>query len=267
MAPCRQREGDEEEAAGPGRHRNKKQQKEWTREEIHTLQDQLRERDEAIGQMQEDIELEDQPAAAPGPQHADDGGEPRLSRSEVKTWMKYARIAGCRAAVLHEPFPNIDALGDHQVQAHLEEILADVQKAKDSDEELDDENNPALFFDTPRFDVAGLVDMAREIIFHLPKSPGKAWLEEWFLDPLKLGAWKQHGDLAHAIVENYQKIFDIYDQRFEDCATRCEIPEVENLTETFMHTAHNNPMDIFFRHKCIVRVLRLLLNGPSAILL
>ncbi|KAG8726165.1 hypothetical protein FRC10_007413 [Ceratobasidium sp. 414] len=189
MAPRRQHEGDEEEAAGPGRHRNKKQQKEWTWE------DWLCECDEAIGQMQEDIEvlcrqLEDRPAAAPGPQHVDDGGEPRLSRSEVKTWMKYARIAGRRAAVLHEPFPNIDALGDHQVQAHLEEILADVQKAKDSDEELDNKNNPALFFDTPRVNVAGPVDMACKIIFHLPKSPGKCQdLILWLYIPYVVAAF------------------------------------------------------------------------------
>ncbi|KAG9080508.1 hypothetical protein FRC06_006495 [Ceratobasidium sp. 370] len=147
----------------------------------------------------------------------------------------------------------------------MEEILADVQKAKDGDDELDDERNPELFFDTPRFDVAGPVDMAREIIFHLPKSPGKAWLEEWFLDSLRLGARKQCGDLAHVIVKNYQRIFNIHDPRFENCATRCEIPEVEDLINTFMHTANDNPMDRFFRHTAIIRVLRLLLNGPSAV--
>ncbi|KAG9077119.1 hypothetical protein FS749_011023 [Ceratobasidium sp. UAMH 11750] len=107
--------------------------------------------------------------------------------------------------------------------------------------------------------------MARELIFHLPKSPGKAWAEEWFLDSLRLGARKQRGDLAHAIVKDYEKIFDIHDARFEDRTTRSEIPEVQDLINTFMHTNADDPLDTFFRHKSILRVLQLLLIGPSAI--
>ncbi|KAG8707908.1 hypothetical protein FRC08_000224 [Ceratobasidium sp. 394] len=269
MPHRRQQEEDEDEGQADRPQQQNRQSKRQMREDIRTLQNRLLRRDEKIGQMREDIEvlrrrLEDRPVANPGHPHAD-GAQPQLSRSEMKTWMQHARVAGRRAAALHEPFPNIDALGDQQVQAHLEEILADVQKAKDGGGGLDDENNPALYFNIPRFSAAGPVEMAREMIFHLPKSPGKAWLEEWFLDSLRLGARKQRGDLAHSIVEDYEKIFDIHDPRFEDRATRREIPEVQDLLDTFMHTNADDPLDTFFRHTSIVRVLRLLLNRPSAI--
>ncbi|KAG9077010.1 hypothetical protein FS749_011153, partial [Ceratobasidium sp. UAMH 11750] len=47
---------------------------------------------------------------------------------------------------------------------------------------------------------------------------------------------------------------------------RTELPEVQHLAHTFLHTAPDDPLEDFFKDECIVWVLRLLLNGPGAIL-
>lgn len=103
-----------------------------------------------------------------------------LKKSEVLEWQARARVAGRRAAALYNPFIELDTLAGHQVQAHIDEILDDVKRSQEGDDELDEGHNPAVYWDTPRFNTPGPVDLAREMIYHLPKSPGKVWLEDWF---------------------------------------------------------------------------------------
>ncbi|KAG8735342.1 hypothetical protein FRC10_010693 [Ceratobasidium sp. 414] len=166
---------------------------------------------------------------------------------------------------MHTPFLDVDALADHQVQSHLDQILDDVQHAKEPDNELEDKDNPAVFWDNPCFNIPDPVDIARKLIFNLPKSPGKIWLDEWFQDAIRQGLRKQRGDLVYAVAKYHEKIFNITDPAFEDHLARREIPEVQQLSTTFMHTAANDPLDVFFKDECIVQVLQLLLNGHSAI--
>ncbi|KAG9079102.1 hypothetical protein FS749_008831 [Ceratobasidium sp. UAMH 11750] len=83
---------------------------------------------------------------------------------------------------------------------------------------------------------------------------------------MELGVRKQRGDLAHSVAKYHEKIFGITDERFMDRKKRTELPEVQHLARTFLHTAPDDPLEDFFKDECIVRVLRLLLNGPGAIL-
>ncbi|KAG9125006.1 hypothetical protein FRC07_009350 [Ceratobasidium sp. 392] len=266
MSERRRHESDGE--GGNGR-RTKKQRIESMKGEIQVLQEQLQQRDERINHMQEDIEvlrrqIEDRQDADHQALQAADGNAPP-SKSDIKLWKKEAQNAGRRAASLHAPFLDVDSLGGHQVQENLEQILNDVQKAKDEDSSLEDDDKPARFFDFAHFDIPDPVETTRELVFHLLRSPGNLWLDEWFQDALKLGARKQRGDLVHAIAKYHEKIFDITDPRFEDRRKRADIPQVQNMSHTFMHTGEDDPVEDFFKDKIIVWVLRLLLNGPSAI--
>ncbi|KAB5587429.1 hypothetical protein CTheo_9133 [Ceratobasidium theobromae] len=118
------------------------------------------------------LEVEDHEANA--------AGQKKLSKSEILAWKSKAKIAGGRVVALYEPFLNIDQLAGHLVQIHIDEILDDIKQAKSADNGLGDEHNPAIYWDIPHFHVPGPIDMAREMIYHLPKSPGKIWLEDWF---------------------------------------------------------------------------------------
>lgn len=206
-------------------------------------------------------------------------GAPELSKSEMKSWKKAATVAGRRVAALHAPFLDADCLADHQVQGKFDTILEQVKMAKDSDDELEDADNPAMYWDTPRFGIPDPVDLVREMIFHLPKSPGKFWLDEWFQDAVstiylfsygsysaqivhiqvKLGIRKQRGDIVHAVAKRYEKIFDIMNPDFEDRSKRPDLPEVQALMESFMHIGEETEdgeldLSMFFRDTCIVRV-------------
>ncbi|KAB5587816.1 hypothetical protein CTheo_8742 [Ceratobasidium theobromae] len=153
-----------------------------------------------------------------------------------------------------------DCLANHQVQTNLDHIIDDVKKAKDPENNIDDADNPAKYWDTPRFTIPGPLDIAREAIFNLPKSPGKLWLEEWFQDAIKLGIHKQQGNIAHAVARKHEKIFGINNTAFNDHALHKDLPEVQQLLENFMHIGEEDEdghLDLsrFFRDTCIVCVL------------
>ncbi|QRV96206.1 hypothetical protein RhiJN_25818 [Ceratobasidium sp. AG-Ba] len=207
--------------------------------------------------------MDDQAEADPGPQTADSNAP--LSKEDVKYWKGKAQIAGRRVAAMYAPFFDTESLADQRVESHMDEILDQAQKAHESDNDLDDEVNPSFAWDTPRFDIPDNIDMVRELIFNLPKSPGRHWMDEFFQDAINLGVRKMRGDFVHAIAKNGGKIFEVHDSRFEDRAKRPDIPEVQELLGSFMHTKPDDSLDIFFKDECIVRTLRLLLNGPSAI--
>ncbi|KAG9076170.1 hypothetical protein FRC06_009664, partial [Ceratobasidium sp. 370] len=127
-----------------------------------------------------------------------------------------------------------------------------------------------MYWDQPRFSIPGSVDLVEEMIFHLPKSPGTNWLESWFQDAIKLGLRKQRGDIVHSVAKRYEKIFDIHDPAFEDRKQCSELEEVQVLMANFLHIGEEDTegkldLSMFFRDECVVRVIRLLLHGASAI--
>ncbi|KAG9084647.1 hypothetical protein FS749_005064 [Ceratobasidium sp. UAMH 11750] len=264
MPPRRPRspENDDAEHAQPPPKQRK-------RDTIRELQERLREVTESNQRMQEENaalrqQRGDHHEAGPGPEAA--RGNARLNKADIRFWGDQATIAGRKTAAMHGPFVEGEALADQQVEAHMGDIVDKVKRAKEPDNDLPDEENPALYWDTPCFDIPGPVEIARDLIFHLPRSlPGNLWFDQFFQDKLQLGIRKQRGDIVYAVAKNHEKIFDIGDPAFEDRAQRCEMPEVQRLLKTFMHTSEADPPNMFFKDACIVRVLRLLLNGSSAI--
>lgn len=142
---------------------------------------QAREDNEALRQQIEGLQ-------APEPQHNANG---RLTKSDIKFWKKAATVSGRRATALHAPFIDAETLADHQVQGSFNAILDHIQRSNDSDDELDDADNPAIHWDQPRFSIPEPVTLVQELMFHLPRSPGRMWLEEWFQDAVcaQLCAW------------------------------------------------------------------------------
>jgi hypothetical protein len=51
----------------------------------------------------------------------------KLSRLEKKSWESKARLTGCQAGALYDPFLDTAALAGHRVQTHIDEILDDVK--------------------------------------------------------------------------------------------------------------------------------------------
>lgn len=203
----------------------------------------------------------------------------RLSDEERQFWEGAATTAGRRAAALYAPFLRVECLVGHQVQGQFEQILDEVKKASNTDgePELEDAVNPALYWDSPRFDIPDPVDLAREIIYSLPKSPGQLWFEEWFQKKvsthslisncskfnnrfqLKDGIRKQRSDIAFSVAHEYHKIFGITGTEFQDRAKRPDIPEVQEISEGFMHIGEEDDdgelkLSSFFRDECIVKV-------------
>ncbi|KDN38157.1 hypothetical protein RSAG8_09660, partial [Rhizoctonia solani AG-8 WAC10335] len=192
-----------------------------------------------------------------------------LSPSQLKEWKAITRTAGARAAALYDPFLDVEPLAGHQVQSKIDMILDDVKRVQEADEELDAARNPAVYWKTGRFGCPLWVDMSREMIFHLPKSPGKMWLEVWFQHEVGEGARKQRSALVHFTAVFYEKIFGFVSKNFKDHELHPNIPQVQAL-QNFLHINEkddegNPSLEFLFMDKVIVRVLRLLLFGQSAI--
>ncbi|KAF8603006.1 hypothetical protein BDV93DRAFT_556927 [Ceratobasidium sp. AG-I] len=227
MAPHRQ-------SAEPERRKARKQQR---KEDMRTLQNQLREAQET-GQraLEENEALRQQLDNQPGePDRDADDGNHQLSKADVKFWKRVTKVAGRRLVVLHAPFVDPDSLADHEVQNSFEKIIDVTEKSKESDEELEEGDNAALYWDSPKFSIPGPVVVVWESIFHLSKVPGKFWLDEQFQDELHLGMRKQRSDIVHAVAQHYEKIFDISNPKFTQRAERSELPEVKKLLESFLH--------------------------------
>ncbi|QRV91942.1 hypothetical protein RhiJN_19960 [Ceratobasidium sp. AG-Ba] len=262
----RRRLPSDDEAPMPPRPSKRRQLK----EDLNNVQNELLEEREMRMRAQEENENLRQQVAHRGDQpESETASEGNVSRSDLKSLKKAATVAGRRAGPLYAPFLEVDALSDQKVQDNIGTILEEVRQAQESDNELEDDVNPAKRFENPWFDIPDTLDIVREMLFSLPKSPGKRWLDDWFQEKVKLGLRKQRGDIVHAVAKHYEKVFDIHDSDFEDRKKRSQMPEVQELSATFLHISEDDPLETFFRHNCIVRrskVLRLLLNGPAAIL-
>ncbi|CAE6455718.1 unnamed protein product [Rhizoctonia solani] len=130
-------------------------------------------------------------------------------------------------------------------------------------------HNPALYWDTPRFSTPGPVDLACEMIYHLPKSPGKLWVEEWFQAKIHEGVCKIRGAFTHSVQVHYAEIFGFHNTAFNTRSERPNLPKVQAL-QNFLHinkkdNEGNIVLGVFFRDAMIVKVLWLLLLGRSSI--
>ncbi|KAG8734945.1 hypothetical protein FRC10_011168 [Ceratobasidium sp. 414] len=261
-------EPEEAEAQRQAKKQRKHEKYQKLKADFTALQEQNRDLLENNRELLEEVEALRRESREPGEDRQDEQHveeNTRVSKEEIKYWKKIAQVSGRRAGVLYAPFLKSEPLADHRIQARMGDILNEVQQAKESDNELEDDDNPAIFWDSPHFDIPDPIDITRELIYNLPRSPGMHWLDEWFQDAFALGVRKQRGDLVHSVAEYHEKIFDIADPAFEDHEARRQSPEVQDLLRTFLHTTEEDPVDQFFKSDCIVRVLRLLLNGPAAI--
>ncbi|KEP46313.1 hypothetical protein V565_206070 [Rhizoctonia solani 123E] len=192
------------------------------------------------------------------------------SALEITRWKKYARAAGGRAGALFDPFLNHRVLADHQVQAHIRDILREVRQAKDGGDGLEDDDNAALYWDTVRFETPGPIALAREMMFNLPMSPNGLWLRDWFQDEIRAGIRKLRSIFVYDLARCYSNIFGFTNIGFKNRSERPNLPEVQALSD-FMHMEavdeEGHPdFTLFFKDQCIARSLRLLLLGESAIL-
>ncbi|KAG9098988.1 hypothetical protein FRC07_010568 [Ceratobasidium sp. 392] len=188
-----------------------------------------------------------------------------------------AARAGRRAGVLHVPFMDDDYLFDHRVNRAHPRILDDVVKAAADpsdpeaaeDEELADEDNPKKWWDVYRFVVPDAVDMAREIIYTMAPGLGKYWLRDWFQSSFLDGYRKIRSDVVFHIAKNHKTILGIQDERFRKKNFRITMPEVQELRDTFQYAYLPNGIDSdptsLFRHDCIIRTVRYIYSGESAI--
>lgn len=106
-------------------------------------------------------------------------------------WKRAASSAGRRAAVMHMPFMDADYLFDHRVQLVLPRLMEDVQKAslnpddleaQDEAPDLQDEDNPRVYWEYYRWKVPDAVAMVREVLYLMPPDAGKLWFKRWFKD-------------------------------------------------------------------------------------
>lgn len=151
-------------------------------QDLRTLQNRLLEVEETERQAREENEvlrqqLDDRRTSRDGGDR-DGNGDTQLTKAELKYWKKVARVAGRRTVVYHAPFQDAGSLSDHQVQDQFDQIIDDVKKSKDNNEELEEAENLALYWNTPRFSIPEPVLLVREMIFSLPKVPGVFWLED-----------------------------------------------------------------------------------------
>ncbi|KDN34326.1 hypothetical protein RSAG8_12591, partial [Rhizoctonia solani AG-8 WAC10335] len=163
-----------------------------------------------------------------------------LSPSQLKEWKAITRTAG------------------HQVQSKINIIFDDMKQVQEADEELDAACNPAVYWKTGHFGCPLWVDMLCEMIFHLPKSPGKMWLEAWFQHEVREGAQKQCSALVHFTAVFYEKIFGFVSENFKDHELCPNIPQVQVLWN-FLHINEkddegNPSLEFLFMDKVIVRV-------------
>ncbi|KDN35212.1 hypothetical protein RSAG8_11787, partial [Rhizoctonia solani AG-8 WAC10335] len=183
---------------------------------------------------------------------------PKLSSSEIKAWKKRAKLAGSRVTALYEPFLDLEPLAGHQVQTHIDEILDDVKRAQESDPELDEEYNPTVYWKTDHFGTPGSLVIVRDMVYHMAKSPGHTWLEDWFQHEIHEGARKHRSAIVHQVQSLCNKIFDITNHDFEDRSQRPNLPQVVAL-RNFLHLEERNDdgtpdLNQFFRDIIIVRV-------------
>ncbi|KDN42569.1 hypothetical protein RSAG8_06712, partial [Rhizoctonia solani AG-8 WAC10335] len=273
--PRQERDQDETGTQNALSEREVKKQMKQMRKDIKLLQKKVMEAEEGQARAEKEKEaLQAQIDEGNGPNirlgtDNVESGASKLSESKLEEWKSIARTAGGRAMVLYDPFLDIEPLAGHQVQSKIDKILDDVMQAQEGDEELDEECNPAIYWKTERFTCPSWVDMTREMIFHLPRSPGKMWLERWFQHEIGKGARKLRSTIAHYTALHYEKIFGFVNRNFKDREKRPNLPEVQAL-QNFLHINERDDegnliMENVFRDPIIVRVLRLLLFGQSAV--
>ncbi|KAG8710979.1 hypothetical protein FRC11_003924 [Ceratobasidium sp. 423] len=240
---------------------------------IRTLQEENQRKDEELSRMKEQLdELQRN-------QNSTDGQGPGGSEKRpIDEWKSHANAAGRRTAVLHMPFMDSDFLTSHRVLTALPEIIKDLQKIaeidddqeqEDAEEALPADKDPRLYWGDYRFRVPKPVDMIREILFHMPADAGKHWTKPWFQKKFKEGLRRVRTEIVYEITQYHNEIFGIASTDFTDKSKRVKMVEVSNLRQTFQYTfkegTHRPDLSTFYRHSCILRVLRLIFFGPSSI--
>ncbi|KDN40331.1 hypothetical protein RSAG8_08241, partial [Rhizoctonia solani AG-8 WAC10335] len=244
---------------------------------IRTLQEDNQQKDRELNRLSEQIAELQRNRDESGNRGPHGSSAAQNGKTAQEEWATHANAAGRRAAVLHMPFMEDDFLIGHQVQAALPTIISDVKKAAKADDDegedpedmLPPERDPRLYWAEYCFGVPAPVDMVREILFHMPANAGKYWNKPWFQQSFKEGRRRVRTEIAYDVAQNYNTIFEFTDKRFLDKANRVEMPEVQELRNTFQYTfnevTHKPDIRTFYRHPCILRVLRLVFHGPSAI--
>ncbi|EUC54783.1 hypothetical protein RSOL_073550, partial [Rhizoctonia solani AG-3 Rhs1AP] len=126
-----------------------------------------------------------------------------------------------------------------------------------------------IYWEIERFATPGQLVVVRDVIYHMSKSPGPIWLEDWFQQEIHEGARKGRSAIVHSVQAMCDRIFGIAHEDFEDRLRRPNLPRVIDL-RNFLHLNEKNEdgspdLSQFFRDVTIVRVLRLMLYGKSAI--
>ncbi|KAG9082430.1 hypothetical protein FRC07_014206, partial [Ceratobasidium sp. 392] len=221
------------------------------------------------------------PQADDAEQQGNDIEEEAEARVKRKARLRAeAASAGRCAAVVHMPFMDDDYLFDHRIRTVLPRLLSDVKKAslepddpeaEEDGEELRDEHNPKLYWEWCRLRIPEPVKMTREIIYNLPPGVGKHWFKDWFKDQFLDGHRKIRADIVFHIAKNHNLIFGIADPRFRDKKVRPTLREVKRLRKDFRYQnlppPNQNLSDpnTVFRHECIVKTIRYIFSGESAI--
>lgn len=113
-------------------------------------------------------------------------GDQLSTKGSLKYWKKIAKVMGRCVVALHAPCINPSTLADHKAQRNFERIIDTVKRSKESIKELDNKDNPALYWESYCFNIPGPVIVVWESIYNLPKVLGRFLLEEQLLDKVRL---------------------------------------------------------------------------------
>ncbi|QRV90381.1 hypothetical protein RhiJN_18407 [Ceratobasidium sp. AG-Ba] len=247
-------------------------------EDLHALQQQNLVRDQQIQQLLGQLGPNHQHGGHPGVNdpgdHPQEGDPAPQNRNTAEERRRIASSAGRRTAIMHAPWMEPDFLFDHRIQIALPRIMEDVRKAsldpndpEAGDEVLADNANPSLYWAVYRFHPPDAVDMVREILFHMPPRAGRWWFKSWFKPAFLTGYRKIRSDIVFHIAKNHLLIFGIATPDFRSKRLRTEMEDVAELLRTFQFRfVDGRPnIDSFFKHPCIMKTIRYIYSGESAI--
>ncbi|KAG9075391.1 hypothetical protein FS749_012947, partial [Ceratobasidium sp. UAMH 11750] len=173
-----------------GEERPNKRSRKELKQDLRALQA------ENLRLTEQNQQLNEGQAAAAQPPRAEDAPQVNKDEAEDRLLTKIHRkslaaSAGRRAAILHTPFMDDDYLFDHRVHDALPCLITEIKKAShdpaDPEAEADgkplpDKMNPKKWWDFWRFDIPDTIDMAHEVLFHMPPDASKWWFKDWFKD-------------------------------------------------------------------------------------
>ncbi|KAG8749795.1 hypothetical protein FRC12_013226 [Ceratobasidium sp. 428] len=121
------------------------------------------------------------------------------------------------------------------VQQVLPQIIRDLEEKalkEDNEDEDNEENNEAGFWDTPRFKTADPVDIVREILSNLPIALAKLWLEPEFQHLFHTGYRKMRLEVVASVASARLVVFKMTEAEFgERSGDRKRGPAAEALFE------------------------------------